>query len=763
MNSTTWSTQQLAEFLEIFHELDESTMYRVAIDRIAESLDAEVAAYVADGHVIHQLGIPPRVDAGRVAELAHQPHATVNIAQLGTFHHASAPIDAERRCLVVLRMQGQFEREELILLRSMGRALSLAITAEHSLRSSRILADQLIEHHQLNAKLARIQRKISHRAPLQEVLDGITSGAAQLLDAEVAGLRVEPLREGDHVHSSIVGYGPQVADKFARLPLEYGFIGQAYLENRLVATTNFDAEPSRRSRNEAHRLRVSMAAPVHHNGEPVGVLNVASSKPHRVFTVAEQETLLALAEHASLAVNDAAAISQLRATLAHESYRARHDLLTGLLNRNGMVETLDNELARMKPNDCVALFFVDLDRFKTFNDMFGHDFGDKVLTETAMRIQAACRNKDTVARLAGDEFVVLAPRVAGAKCEQLARRIESEVAKPLTIAGREISLECSIGYVVSDSSRSGQSLLVDADLAMYRAKRSSRGHIVEFNHSMRSEMVARAETEREISRAIHHDEFVAYFQPYFDLRTDQIIGFEALARWNHPDRGLLGADQFIEIAEATGQIVEIDRQILAQACRQLTVWNASGSDLYLSANLSPRHFGDPRLTKSVSRLLSAHRLEPHRICLEITERVMMDDAEPTLVAFAELERLGVRFAIDDFGTGYSSLSYLRRFHVHQLKIDRSFVSGIGDNTDDEAIVSAIVSLAQTLGHTVVAEGIETEMQRAFLARLGCSVGQGYLCSPAIDAASMTELLASRRAGRTDAGGDQIRSALVLGR
>ncbi|MEZ5139726.1 MAG: GGDEF domain-containing protein, partial [Acidimicrobiales bacterium] len=580
----------------------------------------------------------------------------------------------------------------------------------------------------LNARMFGIQRSISLRAPLQEVLDSITQGAAELLDAEVVGLRIQP---GDGVgasHASLLGYSEDLLEAFAEMPLGHGFAGRAFSENRLVVSDDYQAERDRVGRNERYELQAAMATPVLEHGRPVGVINVASARPGRRFTTAEQKILVSLAEYASVAVTDAAAVDQLRRSLDRAEFEARHDGLTGLLNRDGAIATLDAAMAHASAERPLSLLFIDIDRFKVVNDLFGHQVGDQVLVEVASRLRSVVRGDDEVARLSGDEFVVIARGVDGAIAGRLAQRLLERVADPITIGDREVELTVSIGVAEADEPVAGESLLADADVAMYRAKQGGRCGMVRFDGKMRAELVDRAELERELRVALESAELSAYFQPGVDLSTGRIARVEALVRWKHPTRGLLEPDRFIEVAEETGIIAELDRFMLEESCRHLAAWSACRPDLSLSVNLSARHFKDDSLVAVVREVLQATGLDGSRLWLEITESVVMGEDSAALETMDRLKELGVRFMVDDFGTGYSSLIYLKRFPLDALKIHRGFVDGLGEDREDEAIVAAVIGLAAALGQSVVAEGVEHERQVAWLRDLGCPIAQGYLFS-----------------------------------
>jgi len=416
--------------------------------------------------------------------------------------------------------------------------------------------------------------------------------------------------------------------------------------------------------------------------------------------------------------------------LAHQ---ATHDPLTGLPNRTLLLDRLGHALERAHRNRSrVAVLFLDLDHFKVVNDSLGHELGDKLLVAIADELRVALRPGDTIARFGGDEFVVLCEDLVGrADAVAIAERINDAIAGPFVIDDTEVFVGLSIGIAFpadDDPNVDPGTLIRDADAAMYRAKARGRARYEVFDHGMRASAVDRLDIENALRRALERRELRVFYQPLVALDTGAIRAVEALVRWEHPERGLLSPSEFITIAEETGLIVPIGEWVLDQACRQVQRWRASlpgVAALSLSVNLSGRQLGHPNLVDSVAAILDDTLMEPSRLELEITESVLMDDVEMSEETLTQLHRLGVRLGIDDFGTGYSSMSYLRRFPVDVLKVDRSFVDGLGDDPSDSAIVEAIITLAHTLGLKAVAEGVETPEHLAELRRLECDYAQGY--------------------------------------
>jgi diguanylate cyclase len=425
-------------------------------------------------------------------------------------------------------------------------------------------------------------------------------------------------------------------------------------------------------------------------------------------------------------------LEQVNAELQHQ---ATHDALTGLPNRALFVDRLGREIAHAERDGHVfAVLVVDLDRFKVINDTLGHGPGDQLLVEIARRLSNAVRSVDTVARTGGDEFLLLLTDIRETSdAAVIANKIISELDKSLSISGTEVHTSASIGismYPVDGSD--SDSLVAHADEAMYFAKQAGRNGFHFFNPSMSVFSRERLDLESELRRALPMKQFEVHYQPKVDVATGRMNSVEALLRWRHPTRGLVGPLDFIPIAEETGLMLPIGEWVLREACRQARQWQREGLPfLRIAVNISPIHFRQTKFLDIVRSALLDHDLEPQYLEIELTETTVMDHAENSVNILEELSRMGVIVSIDDFGTGYSSMSYLRRFPIDKLKIDRSFIHDMTSNSDAASIVKAIISLAHSLRLKVVAEGVETEEQLQQLRELGCDQFQGFYRSAAV--------------------------------
>ena len=430
--------------------------------------------------------------------------------------------------------------------------------------------------------------------------------------------------------------------------------------------------------------------------------------------------------------------------LARQAFR---DSLTSMPNRALFMDRLSHALTRTeRRGEQLAVLFLDLDRFKVVNDSLGHSVGDQLLVGVSQRLAACLRPEDTIARLGGDEFAILLEDVKDDRAPtSVADRLTAELQQPFKVEGREVVITVSIGIAMSTAKRmTPEDILRDADLAMYHAKGKGKARYEVFDKSMNAPAQERMDLELDLRNAVTRGEFTLHYQPVVDLPSGRITEVEALVRWKHPQRGLLFPADFVGLSEETGLIVPLGRWVLHEACRQTRQWQLAspGTPLAISVNISARQLQQPGLVEEIAAVLRETRLDPSTLRLEITETVVMHDAPTTLAKLEALKALGVQLAIDDFGTGYSSLGYLKRFPVDTLKIDRSFVKGIGGNVEDSAIVRAVITVAKSLNLSVTAEGIETADQLEHLRTLGCDHGQGYFFAKPLTSDRVPALLLS---------------------
>jgi diguanylate cyclase (GGDEF)-like protein/PAS domain S-box-containing protein len=433
------------------------------------------------------------------------------------------------------------------------------------------------------------------------------------------------------------------------------------------------------------------------------------------------------------------------------AHSAQHDFLTGLPNRMLLADRLTQAMAiANRSHDKVAVLFLDLDGFKHVNDSLGHSLGDKLLKTMGVRLQAAVRKSDTVSRHGGDEFVILLSSIQ--RSEDAVNRVKDVIAKvnlPYSIDGHDLHLSVSIGIsIYPDDSDSAEELIQDADNAMYHAKEQGSNNYRFFQDIMNVQAVRRQYLETGLHRALERHEFLLHYQPKVNLNSGQIVGVEALLRWRHPERGLIPPVEFIPLAESSGLIAPIGRWVLREACRQAREWRGAGlPHIGMAVNISAVEFRDKDFLANLQSTLVEAGMNPANLELELTESVLMRHVESTDRLLRELHAIGVCLTVDDFGTGYSSLSYLSRFPIGCLKIDRSFVQRINSEQNDDLIIRAVIGMGQSLNQRVVAEGVETQEQLAFLQLLGCDEGQGYYFCHPVPAQEIASLLETALTGK----------------
>ncbi len=430
--------------------------------------------------------------------------------------------------------------------------------------------------------------------------------------------------------------------------------------------------------------------------------------------------------------------------------QANFDALTGLPNRTLLSDRLDRAVSRAhRESRKMALLFIDLDRFKVVNDTLGHVVGDQLLQQVSERLLNCVREVDTVARFGGDEFVILLGDIDKAEyAAEVAKHVITVLGGELDLAGRQVFIGASTGIsLYPDDAQDADTLMRNADMAMYRAKDAGRNNYQFFTRAMNNQVEQQLELESDLRQALVRNELVLQYQPIVDVSENRMVGVEALIRWRHPGRGLVMPGQFIDLAEDTGQIAAIGRWVLATACRQLAQWRRQGLDLKINVNLSSRQLSTGLQVAEIEQLVRQNDLQGRLLTLEITEGLLFDGGEPTLDWMRQVRELGVELAVDDFGTGYSSLSYLKRFPMNVIKIDRTFIRDLPGDDGDASLVQSMVAIADSLGLKVVAEGVESSEQAAFLAQQGCATMQGYLFSKPVWADDIPGLVS--RLGRGD--------------
>ena len=576
------------------------------------------------------------------------------------------------------------------------------------------------------------------------LLETILARAARLLAAPHAylylvdafGAHLE-MRAGIGLFTGLMGHN---------MPTDTGLAGAVFESGRPIVVDDYATYGGRVGRFDGLPIGAVVGVPLTTRGRIVGVIGLASGSAGRAWHEPEVDALLRFAQLASIALENA--------RLQREAGRSPTNSVTGLPSRERLLETISDALrwdgADADAPDPVGVILLDVDRFKVINESLGHAAGDRVLEEVGRRISRALGEGDLVARFGGDEFGILVRSGAEGRTGETAERILTELKAPVELDGRLWFISASIGYTLGlPGTASAGDLLREAEVALVQSQTEPTARIARFDPLRSREALERLDMEADLRAGISRDELVVHYQPIVDLRTTRIVGFEALVRWQHPQRGLIPPAAFIPLAEETDLIIPLGAIVLAKACRQARAWRDEwpGERLVMSVNLSPRQFADPGLVPSIAAVLQETGLEASALELEITETAVMDRSETGMRALADLRALGVRLVLDDFGTGYSSLAYLRHLPLDTIKIDRSFVTELDDADRNVAIVQAVLSLAHGMGISVVAEGIETPRQAARLRELGCDLGQGYLWARPLTVVAATELLAASPAQR----------------
>ena len=599
----------------------------------------------------------------------------------------------------------------------------------------------------------RLLERLEPRELLAEIVEraaslvGVKHGFLYLLEgpADAEGVLDLVARVGIGCFERYDGY---------RLPRGAGVGWAVVRSGHPVVVDDYAEYASRAPDLPAETFGAICAVPLTSGDEVLGLIGLASGDATRPFSVREVEALARFGQLASIALDNARLFERAQTEVRSRAHAALHDTLTGLPNRTMLLNRLAEQMEsaareggrRRAAQSRVALILLDLDRFKVVNESLGHGAGDQLLTEVGQRLLAAARSTDTVARLGSDEFgILLGPVRSVREAERVAARIEGSFAGAFDLDGNDVSVGASMGIAIGSAALHHPfDLLKQAEIALHRAKADPIRKVVLFDPEMHIQTLDRVTLEHDLRWAIERSELRLHYQPLVDLLTGEVLGMEALLRWAHPTRGLVPPLAFIPVAEETGLILPIGRWVLETACHQLRDWQRrfpAAENLAVSVNLSARQFAESSLISNVAAILDHAGLEPGCLELEITESVVMDQSEASVERLRGLRALGVKLVLDDFGTGYSSLSYLRRLPLDTIKIDRSFVSGLGGaDPADGPIVQAVIALAHGLGIDVVAEGIETEAQLGSLRGLACDRGQGYWFARPLPDVAMETLL-----------------------
>ncbi len=632
-------------------------------------------------------------------------------------------------CIALLggwEARGQARRRRLL-----ARAASALV---HSEESSRLQAHQ-------QSAVARFGQQALEGTGIDELADEASRILADVLEIDYGGvLKLMPGGEELRLVSA-VGVPEELIGR-AGVPADYrSQSGYALATGKATVVDDWSAETRfQKSTLQAEQgMRSAAIILIKGKEEPFGVLGAGSSEL-RAFTREDVNFMQAIANVLANAI-------ERRRTEERTQHEALHDALTGLPNRSLFLDRLQHALSvAARRRTAIAVLFLDLDQFKLVNDSLGHAAGDELLAAVAPQIEQALRPGDTVARFGGDEFAVLAEDVGDERgATRIAERIAEALARPFILREREHFVSASIGISIGTGNEDPEALIRDADSALYRAKDHGRGGYEIFDEVMRSRVIQHMQTENDLRRALQRNEFVVHYQPVVRLADGVVASMEALLRWNHPERGLIGPLGFIPVAEESRLIVPIGRWVIEQACRQAAAWQRLRPDaapVGVGVNLSARQLADPELVQHLERSIGANGIEPSTLWLELTESSLLDDTTSVEGTLGSLHRLGVRLVLDDFGVGFSSLGYLKRLPLSMVKLDRSFVENVIDSPHEAAIVRAVSEMAETIGLSVVAEGVETEEQVRVARDLGCGFAQGFHFSEPVPASYVEGLLAT---------------------
>ena len=632
--------------------------------------------------------------------------------------------------MVCIGLMGAWEARNLAMQRNTLAESAAALL--HSEESSRLQGAQ-------QTAVARFGQRALEGAHIDELTDESAQVLGRVLEIDVGGV-MKLLPGGEELLlTSAVGLPEDEIGK-TRVPTGYeSQSGYALATGKPTVVHDWRTE-TRFNESELQvkaGMRSAIIVLIKGKGEPYGILG-AGSRTLREFSQQDVDFMQAIANVLANAI-------ERRRTEDLTRHEALHDPLTGLPNRTLFLDRLEHALSvAARRQTSVAVLFLDLDQFKVVNDSLGHAAGDELLASVAPRIEQALRPGDTVARFGGDEFAVLAEDVGNERgATRIAERIAELLSRPFILREREHFVSASVGISVGEGKEAPESLIRDADSALYRAKERGRGGYEMFDEVMRTRVIEHMRIENDLRRAIQRGELELHYQPVIKLRDGSVVALEALLRWRHPDLGLVGPLTFIPVAEESRLIVPIGRWVIELACRQAAAWQELRPDaapVSVAVNLSARQIADPDLISHIEGSVRANRIDPSSLWLELTETTLLDDTAFVERTLESLEGLGVRLVLGDFGAGFSSLGYLKRLPLSMIKLDRSFVENLTEGSHDAAIVRAVNELANTMGIGVVAEGVETEEQVRVASTLGCGFAQGFHFSEPVPVADIERLL-----------------------
>jgi len=710
-------------------------------------LDREEHIAVAEGEAIERMALfgPAPIVGRTLTELYDRSPSDL---PLQAVEHCRAALRGERREFEIREGSGRTFEVDAVPVRAANGDVECALVVARDVTESRSTERRLQQRARQQEAVARLGQLALRDPEPQALIDDAAAMCARTLELEICA--VLELRSDETAFDIVasVGLRPGSED----VPIANSLATQAGYAIHTSAPLVIEDLPGDARFGSAapmlleHGVLSGMTVPIEGRVRPFGVIGCHSGWT-RVFDSDDVNFLTAVANVLSTAI-------QRHREEQSSRHAALHDPLTGLPNRTLALDRLRTALGRRRRDGgLVATLMLDLDRFKVINDSLGHAAGDELLLALAPRLSESLRASDTVARLSGDEFLVICHAPAGVReVISVAERLAAAVSRPFALASGEHFMTASIGISIATSPHdSADSLLRDADAAMYRAKRRGPGRYELFDDAMRAQVVTRMRTENELHRAIAGDELRLYYQPIVDLVTGEPLATEALVRWEHPERGIVAPADFIAIAEETGLIIELGRWVLREACAQAAVWQERyDRDLQMFVNVSGRQIASPLFAREVRDVAARSGMRPGTLGLEVTESVLIEEAESPMAVLNKLRRYGIRLVLDDFGRGYSSLSYLKHLPLDGMKIDRSFTDGLNGDLKDVVIMRALVDMAHALGMSVVAEGVESVMQADELRRLGCRRVQGHLFSRPMPVSSITwfldEHLAARGAG-----------------